>query len=127
MLAYIGEKIYSWSDPTLVDPKNILDTVALYYLSGSFASSVLIYEQSDGIREELTSVPVKWKVKSKVGYSAFPFEIGRVYQQDLEAACEGPVIYYKEHDAGGHFPALDCPADFVEDIREFFGQNWGRA
>ncbi len=89
MLAYIGEKIYSWSDPSLVDPKDILDTVALYYLSGSFASSVLIYEQvrliflfqfivltclnckSDGIREELTSVPVKWKVKSKVGYSAF--------------------------------------------------------
>lgn len=45
MLAYIGEKIYSWSDPSLVDPKDIIDTVALYYLSGSFASSVLIYEQ----------------------------------------------------------------------------------
>ncbi len=34
MLAYIGEKIYSWSDPSLVDPKDILDTVALYYPVG---------------------------------------------------------------------------------------------
>ena len=45
VLAYIGEKIYSWSDPQLVDPNDILDTVALYFLSGSFATSVTIYNQ----------------------------------------------------------------------------------
>lgn len=45
MLAYIGEKIYSWSDPEKLDPQDILDTVALYYLSGSFATSVVIYNQ----------------------------------------------------------------------------------
>ena len=53
----------------------------------------------------------------------------------------GPLVYYKgtrfslyyhctrdrgtdilsEHSKGGHFPALDCPAEFVEDLREFFG------
>ena len=45
VLAYIGEKIYSWSDPERVDPMDIVDTVALYYLSGSFATSVVIYNQ----------------------------------------------------------------------------------
>lgn len=37
--------MYSWSDPERVDMQDILDTVALYYLSGSFATSVVIYNQ----------------------------------------------------------------------------------
>lgn len=45
VLAYIGEKTYSWSDPARVDPMDIIDTVALYFLSGSFATSVVIYNQ----------------------------------------------------------------------------------
>ena len=45
VLTYIAEKIYSWSDPELVDSRDILDTVALYYLSGSFLTSVVIYNQ----------------------------------------------------------------------------------
>lgn len=45
VLTYIGEKIYAWSDPNLVDPQDIINTVALYYLSGCFATSVVIYNQ----------------------------------------------------------------------------------
>ena len=45
VLAYIGEKIYTWSDPERVEMQDILDTVALYILSGSFATSVVIYNQ----------------------------------------------------------------------------------
>ena len=45
MLTYIGEKIYSWSDPEKLDSQDILDTVALYYLSRSFSTSVVIYNQ----------------------------------------------------------------------------------
>ena len=91
VLAYIGEKIYSWSDPDLVDPMDILDTVALYFLSGSFATSVVIYNQvrfrtmyayaswlliqrqSFKQRNELNSPPEaqERKVKSKLGFSSF--------------------------------------------------------
>lgn len=45
ILAYIGEKIYAWSDPGCLNTDDILDTAALYYLSRSFASSVMIYHQ----------------------------------------------------------------------------------
>lgn len=31
-----------------------------------------------------------------------------------------------EHKRGGHFPALDVPEEFVEDLREFFGEHWGK-
>ena len=92
VLAWVGEKIYSWSDPERVDPTDIIDTVALYFLSGSFATSVLIYNQvrytadctyptvslmelpqSNKTREDLHSptATVDWPVKSKFGFSAF--------------------------------------------------------
>jgi len=127
LLTYIGEKMHSWSDPRHLDPKDVLDTVALYYLSQSFATSVMIYHQSFGIRSEMTirteNNEVKWKVGSKIGFTLFPYEIGaspRAYIQ----AC-GNLVYYKERDFGGHFPALDNPQGLVEDVREFIRSNWG--
>jgi len=122
ILAYIGEKIHAWSDPTCLDSNDILDTVVLYYLSKCFAPSVLIYHQSNEVRSELSTDLSKWRVKSKIGFSAFPYEIGGAPRVDIEAV--GPVVFYKEHTKGGHFPALDCPAEFVADLREFFGAHW---
>ncbi|KAI5122858.1 hypothetical protein M0805_003151 [Coniferiporia weirii] len=125
LLAYIGEKIYSWSDPERFDPQDVLDTVALYFLSGSFASSVLIYNQSFKERTELASDSKKWVPQGKLGVSAFPFEIGVSPKADIAAI--GNLVYYKEHTSGGHFPALDSPISFVEDMREFFGAHWARS
>ncbi|KAH8113196.1 alpha/beta-hydrolase [Phellopilus nigrolimitatus] len=122
ILTYIGEKIYSWSDPDLVDQQDILDTVALYFLSGCFATSVVIYNQAKE-RPEL-SIPGKWLLENKFGFSAFPFEIGG--SSKAEIANIGPLVYYKEHSRGGHFPALDCPEEYVEDLREFFGEHWSQ-
>jgi hypothetical protein len=78
LLAYIGEKMYTWSDPTTIDPADVLDTVALYYLSGSFATSVLIYNQSKQVVKEEMTLPQgdgerqnKWQVGSKIGFTLF--------------------------------------------------------
>ncbi|KAH8107521.1 alpha/beta-hydrolase [Phellopilus nigrolimitatus] len=123
VLTYIGEKIYAWSDPGLVDQQDILDTVALYFLSGSFATSVVIYNQSNKERPGL-SISGKWPLKNKFGYSAFPFELGGPPKIDIAAI--GPLVYHKEHSKGGHFPALDCPKEYVEDLQEFLGEHWSR-
>ena len=45
ILAYIGEKIYCWSDPEHVEVETILDNTALYFLTGCFPTSVMIYNQ----------------------------------------------------------------------------------
>ncbi|KIJ44826.1 hypothetical protein M422DRAFT_207769 [Sphaerobolus stellatus SS14] len=126
LLTYIGEKMYSWSDTRHLDSKDVLDTIALYYLSQSFATSVLIYHQSHNLRAEMTTPAangeVRWKVRSKIGFSLFPYEIGaspRAYIQ----AC-GNLVFYKERAFGGHFPALDNPEGLIEDLREFVGKNW---
>jgi len=78
LLAYIGEKMYAWSDPTTLDPADVLDTVALYYLSSCFATSVLIYNQSKQVVREEMALPRpdgerqdKWQVGSKIGFTLF--------------------------------------------------------
>ena len=89
VLSYIGEKFHEWSDPTCLDPLNIVNTTALYYLSGSFPTSVMVYQQvrikkacsrvgfcfdnlqNATTRKELSEDPSKWRMKSKIGYHAF--------------------------------------------------------
>ena len=50
-----------WSDPERLDEitMDILDTVALYYLSGSFASSVLIYQQVRVLSTDYSALKMK--------------------------------------------------------------------
>ncbi|QRW22852.1 glycoside hydrolase family 16 protein [Rhizoctonia solani] len=35
---------------------------------------------------------------------------------------QGPLIWHKYHDRGGHFAAIGNPKEFVEDCREFYGK-----
>ena len=39
----------------------------------------------------------------------------------------GNLKFYKRHDSGGHFPAIEKPDVLVSDIREFFGPGGGAA
>ncbi|KAF8511373.1 alpha/beta-hydrolase [Gautieria morchelliformis] len=124
LLAYIGEKMYAWSDPTTLDQADVLDTVALYYLTRCFPTSVMIYHQSKKHRDEMTSSQNedKWKVRSRIGFTLFPYEIGALPRAYIKAV--GPLVFYKERSVGGHFPALDNPDGLVEDLRKFIGENW---
>lgn len=71
MLAYIGEKFLAWSDPRLVDMDDLLATVAIYYLTSSFQTSVMIYQQSKESRAWLSKYEVWGKIKSLMAYSSF--------------------------------------------------------
>ncbi|KAL5521016.1 hypothetical protein ACEPAG_8938 [Sanghuangporus baumii] len=127
ILTYIGDKIYGWSDPELLNPLDIIDTTVLYYLSGSFATSVMMYNQSAVQLMDLAAPASEGKflLKNKFGFSAFPYELGRAPRKVLETY--GPLVYLKEHSSGGHFPALDSPKEFITDLREFFGGRWKSA
>ncbi|EJD06708.1 alpha/beta-hydrolase [Fomitiporia mediterranea MF3/22] len=120
LLAYIGEKMYGWSDPERLDIQDVLDTVALYFLSNCFPSSVIIYNQAKEHDELVAEAKGnKWLLKNKFGFSAFPYEISASPRCDM--GLYGPL-----HANGGHFPALDSPIEFVDDMREFVGEHWMR-
>ncbi|KAI0083153.1 alpha/beta-hydrolase [Irpex rosettiformis] len=124
LLTYVAEKFYTWSDPERLDPTDILDTVALYWLSGCFSTSVMMYNQTRKQRAEV-NLPAEdgyWPIKTKTfGFSSFPYEIGGTPRKPLEAY--GNLTFYKAHTHGGHFPALDNPEEFVDDLREYFASS----
>ncbi|KAI0691010.1 alpha/beta-hydrolase [Cytidiella melzeri] len=124
ILTYIGEKFHDWSDPARVDPQDTIDIAALYFLSGSFATSVVIYSQTPKDAHKIydTIDLLNLQVKSKAfGFSAFPYEISVGLKDSI--APFGNLTFYKEHQGGGHFPALDSPNELIGDLREFFGKK----
>lgn len=71
LLAYIGEKLLAWSDPTTVEMDDIITTVAIYYLTQSFHTSVMMYQQTGRTFPPLMSYGAWGKIGSIMGFSAF--------------------------------------------------------
>lgn len=58
-------------------------------------------------------------VKIPAGVSAFPHEIYTAPESWSKAAFP-KLVYYKQHDVGGHFAAWEQPQLFSEDVRATF-------
>ncbi|KAF7357826.1 Epoxide hydrolase domain protein [Mycena venus] len=118
-LAWIGAKLKLWSDPRAGTPPSVLNTtamlttVSLYYLTGSFLSSVWIYAQNpDGFR----SVYTKALTDTPLLFSQYEYNVG-LWPKEYVAKV-GNLVSYKVHDFGGHFAGLDNPPALIEDIRD---------
>ncbi|PYH88720.1 alpha/beta-hydrolase [Aspergillus ellipticus CBS 707.79] len=126
-LAWIGEKFLNWSDPnagtypSVLTHNAILTSVSLYYLTESFASSVVIYAQNPN---GFSSVYSKATTDAPLLFSAFKYNVG--FWPPALVAKAGNLVLYRNHESGGHFPGLDNPVALVEDLREV-GSNWGES
>jgi microsomal epoxide hydrolase len=112
----IGEKMLEWTD---VDPTidTILTNVSLYWFTGSLPTSLYIYRQLFGpkrLRYQHTSTPI--------GVSIFPYELLPGIKSLIEKECN--VVFYKVHDRGGHFAALEQPELLWEDVQAFVKKVW---
>ncbi|EJD48566.1 alpha/beta-hydrolase [Auricularia subglabra TFB-10046 SS5] len=119
-LAWIGEKFYSWSDPHgQVTSKDILTGVSLYYLTRSFLTSVFQYAYNPGGFQDSTK-PRKANTTAPLGYGHFKWDVGHWPRYIVEKL--GNLVFYKEHERGGHYPGTDNPEDYVQDVREFLAE-----
>ncbi|KAJ7789451.1 Alpha/Beta hydrolase protein, partial [Mycena olivaceomarginata] len=121
-LAWIGGTTKLWSDPragtspSALTHTAILTSVSLYYLTGSFQSSVWQYARNalGAFRTEYTKPPTD----APMLYSIYAYNILLWPQEYVEKV--GNLVSYKEHDFGGHFAGLDNPPALIEDIREMW-------
>ncbi|KAI1074501.1 Alpha/Beta hydrolase protein [Whalleya microplaca] len=117
-LVWIGEKFIEWSDPragtgpSLITHHEILRHVSLYYLSESFLSSVYVYTQNADFVNKFKTP----KTDAPFLYSAFKNNSWFWPRQLVETL--GNLVWYKYHEFGGHFPALDNPLALISDLRE---------
>ncbi|MFI6942370.1 epoxide hydrolase family protein [Streptomyces sp. NPDC050418] len=116
LLAWILDKFADWSDtkdsPFERIPRDrILDDVTLYWLTRSGASAARIYYESHN------SLAPDLRVDVPTAITIYPRDIEK-YPRPWSAQRYRNIVRWNSPDVGGHFPSLEVPATFVEDLRE---------
>jgi microsomal epoxide hydrolase len=117
LAGWIVEKFQAWTDSedtpeSAIERDRLLDNLSVYWLSETINSSTRLYYETDFGTSIPTSVDVP------VGHARYPAEIiktPRVWAEELYN-----IQYWNEMPRGGHFPAMEVPDLFVEDLRAFF-------
>jgi len=117
-LTWIVEKIREWTDPSrqlpedAVDIDQLLTLVSVYWFGkGGAGAANFLYEAMHA--------PGSWgrTHDRPQGFSSFGMEplVRRILDPEQRHA------FWNEHREGGHFPAMEVPGLYVDDLRTFFG------
>ena len=119
LLGWIGEKFIAWSDTT-PPLKDIVDSVTLYWLTDTFPRCIYPYIDffGRGAKSTVFHENPEYYCKKPMGFSWFPMELGPMPVAWAEKSGD-KLIWYKRHNSGGHFAAMEKPKELVEDMEEF--------
>ena len=133
LLSWIGEKFLEWTDE---DPplEKILQEVTLYWMTDT-VPRCLYHNRGMGCADEEPKI-ARMSVVSKLkalklpyvtkpcGYSLFAHEIVPVPKSWATKSCN--LVFFNQHDRGGHFPAMERPHELLADIEEYVKVAWAR-
>ncbi|OBZ72742.1 putative epoxide hydrolase [Grifola frondosa] len=118
LLAWIYEKLVTWTDGYPWDDDEVLTWVSVYWFSRAGpAASLRIYFEA-AATDQFGNVP--WSAVP-CGLSFFPREL--VVPPRTWARTIGNVVYESAHLSGGHFAAHEKPAELAGDVRAMFGKG----
>jgi pimeloyl-ACP methyl ester carboxylesterase len=137
LASWIIEKWYGWSDHVgdvekTFTKDELLTNVMIYWVTNSGASSARIYYESrhmlGGPLPASPFVQPTGRVAAPTGCGAFPTQYDRratPANTNTEAARKAAetrfnIVHFATMPHGGHFPALEQPTLWVDDIRAFF-------
>ena len=120
LLAWIVEKFRTWSDcdghPENVFTRDqLLTNVMLYWVTETITSSMRLYREARAAGYALQTGD---RVDVPTGVGRYPKEVLRYPRTWVEQRYN--VTHWAELPRGGHFAAMEQPALFVEDLRNFF-------
>ncbi|MCG2840951.1 epoxide hydrolase [Sandaracinobacter sp. RS1-74] len=113
--AWIYEKFHAWTDnggepEEVLSRDSMLDTIMLYWLTDSAASSARLYWES--FRSAFGNAPISLPVACSI----FPREMRRPPRRWAERIFSD-IIHWGQPARGGHFAALEQPDLFVQEVR----------
>ncbi|MEU0168289.1 epoxide hydrolase [Streptomyces iakyrus] len=116
LLAWILDKFAEWSDTDdspfeRIARDRILDNVTLYWLTRTGASAARIYWESHN------SLDPGLRVDVPSAITMYPRDIEKVPRPWAQERFRN-IVRWRSPDIGGHFPSLEVPEYFVEDLRE---------
>ncbi|TFV99773.1 epoxide hydrolase family protein [Leifsonia flava] len=119
LLAWIVEKLRSWSDcggdiEQSFTKDEILTNVTIYWLTGTIGSSMRMYNANS----QLPSEQLARRVEVPSGFSIFPADIVRAPSDWLERSTN--LVSATEPARGGHFAAFEEPELYAQELRDFF-------
>jgi pimeloyl-ACP methyl ester carboxylesterase len=121
LATWIYEKFYAWTDnkgnpEDALSLDDMLDNITLYWLTNTGPSSVRLYWERNALAPLGFAGP---KLDLPVAASVFPKELYASPKSWAEQKFSN-LIYWKEHDKGGHFACFEQPELFTNDLRESF-------
>ncbi|OHE97717.1 epoxide hydrolase [Colletotrichum orchidophilum] len=120
LLAWIGEKYLEWVDSRYpLQLETILELVSLYWYTDTFPRSIYPYRplaQANSSEDGGTSIPTS--KETPLGYSCFPAEISFLPKAWAEESFPN-LKFYRSHEKGGHFAALEQPEILLQDVEDF--------
>lgn len=116
LLAWILEKFFEWSDTVdspfeTISRDRFLDNVTLYWLTATGASAARIYFESH------RSLDADLRVTVPAALTTYPHDIEKHPRPWAEERFRH-IVRWRAPEAGGHFPALEMPGEFVRDLQE---------
>ncbi|KAJ7081575.1 Alpha/Beta hydrolase protein [Mycena belliarum] len=119
LLAWIYEKLVSWTDTYPWNDDEVLTWVSIFWFSRAGpAASIRIYFEYDLSKASIVTEP---KSKIPLGLSHFPKDV-LVFPKSWSRGL-GNIVFEREHDGGGHFPAYEKPEQLADDLRKMFGRD----
>lgn len=118
LAGWIVEKFQEWSFGDIREAytfDRLLDNVTAYWVTGTATSSLRIYWE---MRKAGRAALPERRREVPTAVANFPGEVTWVPRARTEAAYN--VVRWSEPSGGGHFAAMEAPAEFVSDVREFF-------
>lgn len=115
LLAWILDKFAEWSDTEdspfeTISRDRILDDVTLYWLTRTGASAARIYYESHN------SLDPELRVDVPSALTMYPRDVEKCPRPWAQERYR-QIVRWSSPEKGGHFPSLEVPEYFVEDLR----------
>jgi len=121
LLAWIYEKLVTWTDGYPWEDDEILTWISIFWFSrGGPAASLRIYFEAFNRNFDKVFSPNTYST-IPLGLSHFPKEL--VILPKSWTRKLGNIVFEREHDSGGHFAAYEKPNELVDDLRQMFGRQ----
>ncbi|KAJ7301612.1 Alpha/Beta hydrolase protein [Mycena albidolilacea] len=119
LLAWIYEKLVTWSDAYPWSDDEVLTWISIYWFSRAGPTASLRIYREEPMATAFSGIDPSPTIP--LGISQFPKDI-LVLPKSWTRAL-GNVVFDADHERGGHFAAYEKPEDLAGDLRKMFGRG----
>ncbi|KAI4275364.1 MAG: hypothetical protein L6R38_005885 [Xanthoria sp. 2 TBL-2021] len=116
MLAWMMDKLFTWSDNYPWTASELITWTLLHYFPGP-TTPFHMYRENDASMKQETPYE-----STPTGVSAFAGEMEMVPRSWAEKTAN--IVFWQEHENGGHFAAWENPDALAGDMIKFFRTVW---